>query len=464
MQLLPALAVGSTRWALPVADASAAALVQSLLVNEAPEAHRLLADAIARDPSLALWSVVRATETDAAPCDIDQLAAWFTAHALPMLRWDADAVNSHRSDGDEQSAAWADRAAEAVRLAELGALLARSDHPEIVGPVYLAGLLHAARRWLTLEDRGKAAELRLPDVFATIAPWVDRASAVLDEGRALDVADGVLARCQQRADEVRRYWLQPAPLGAILPELVERLARLERLETRFDETLEAEKLEAMAEFAAGAGHEINNPLAVIAGRAQLLLQDEEDMERRRGLALMNAQAKRVYEMIADMMLFARPPAPAFAPIDVVALVDRVIGELASQAEQQATPLSRSGENVPLEIDADATQLGVALHAVCRNALEAVAQEGYVEISVAEAGDRVEIRVADDGPGVSAAVRRHLFDPYYSARQAGRGLGLGLAKCWRIVVTNHQGRVDVDSQPDLATVVTITLPKRQGRMR
>src|SRR5690606_20308915 len=73
--------------------------------------------------------------------------------------------------------------------------------------------------------------------------------------------------------------------------------------------LEREKLEALAEFAAGAGHEMNNPLAVIAGRAQLLLKDETDAQKRRELAVIHAQAMRVHEMIADLMLFARPPQP-----------------------------------------------------------------------------------------------------------------------------------------------------------
>ncbi|MGD0384000.1 MAG: histidine kinase dimerization/phospho-acceptor domain-containing protein, partial [Thermoguttaceae bacterium] len=103
-------------------------------------------------------------------------------------------------------------------------------------------------------------------------------------------------------------------------ELATILSRLETLENKFQETVEAEKLEAMAEFAAGAGHEINNPLTIIAGRAQLFLQGETDPERRRSLALVNSQAMRIYEMIADMMLFARPPQPNFAPVDAAKII------------------------------------------------------------------------------------------------------------------------------------------------
>ena len=106
------------------------------------------------------------------------------------------------------------------------------------------------------------------------------------------------------------------------------------------------------------------------------------------------------------------------------------------------------------------QLTVALRAICQNALEAIGGEGQIEIRI-EPGDRsVRIHVIDDGPGITPEERRHLFDPYYSARQAGRGLGLGLSKCWRIV-TNHGGRIDVTSRPGHGAAFTITLPTKEG---
>ena len=217
----------------------------------------------------------------------------------------------------------------------------------------------------------------------------------------------------------------------------------------------------LAEFAAGAGHEINNPVAVIAGRAQLFLQSETDPERRRALALMNAQAKRVYEMITDMMLFARPPAPAHQTVELIAIIEQIVEELQAAASERAISISRTGLAGPLEIEADPEQLNVALRAMCRNSLESLGLDGRIEIDVqVDRWDRVVIRVSDDGPGIPADVHRHVFDPFYSARQAGRGLGLGLSKCWRIVVSNHQGRIDMDSRPGRETVFTITLPKRQ----
>ena len=96
--------------------------------------------------------------------------------------------------------------------------------------------------------------------------------------------------------------------------------------------------------------------------------------------------------------------------------------------------------------------------MCKNSLEAIGHGGRVEIRLGINGDHVEIQLLDDGPGILPEQKRHLFDPFYSARQAGRGLGLGLSKCWRIV-TNHGGRIDVSSEPDQGAVFTITLPSR-----
>ena len=160
-----------------------------------------------------------------------------------------------------------------------------------------------------------------------------------------------------------------------------RLAKLSVLERSLCEAVEAEKMAAMAEFAAGAGHEINNPLAVIAGRAQLLLQDESAPERRRDLALMNAQAMRVHEMIADLRLFATPPELERQPVDLTLLVRRLIDDLQPLAAGQETVMSLVDAASEVRIDADPVQLTVAIRSLCQNALEALGQRGRIEVAV-----------------------------------------------------------------------------------
>jgi len=448
-----------------MADHSAAVLAEIMLAGDEPELINLLAGQLAVDPPLTLWTVCRAARNGLQPRCVEEAARWLARHALRSLQWDDQLGESLPPAAKAEQ--YAERITAALRIADLARRLAGEDR-QAADEAYLLGLLHEAERWLTLTGGCPAGAVQacLPE-WLIGAGSTPAAACVAEAVEALgsDTPPPSLERMwdQTRRDarDGRRRWLEVVPGAAnLLPLLTLRLARLEELENRFRQTLEREKLEAMAEFAAGAGHEINNPLAVIAGRVQLFLQDETDPERRRALALMNAQAKRVYEMIADMRLFARPPRPCPEPVDLVELVDRVITELALAASERATSLSRTGEAGPLEIEADPTQLTVALKAICRNSLEAISHDGRIEIDLRGLDREVEIRLSDDGPGIPPEVRRHLFDPFYSARQAGRGLGLGLSKCWRIV-TNHGGRIETESRIPQGTVFTITLPQRQA---
>ena len=312
---------------------------------------------------------------------------------------------------------------------------------------FCGGLLYYAADWLRC-DVARFADSSSQTSFPFAAPAVEAAAKILAGKTAAPTAEA--------ADRWRRDSAGPADW---LPQLAARMARLATLEKSFAETLENEKLAALAEFAAGAGHEINNPLTVIAGRAQLFLREESDPERRRGLALINAQAMRVYEMIADLRLFARPPRPEFQSVDVSTLMDRVIAELSPAAADDNILLSRGMANAGLVVEADPTQLLAAVRALCQNAIHAIGSAGRVTIAASRSPAGVEIRVSDDGPGISSQDRRHIFDPFYSGRQAGRGLGLGLSKCWRIVA-NHGGRIAVESHPGEGTTFIVILPERR----
>jgi signal transduction histidine kinase len=163
-------------------------------------------------------------------------------------------------------------------------------------------------------------------------------------------------------------------------------------------------------------------------------------------------------MIADMMLFARPPQPELARVDVASLVKTILEEMKAKAAERRIEFRPQPVSQAVHVQADATQLTVALRAVIDNALEAIGADGWIALDLmkSENGKLVQIIVRDSGPGIRPDVRRHLFDPYFSGRKAGRGLGLGLAKCWRIV-TNHGGTVTAESPPDQGAALTISLP-------
>ena len=198
--------------------------------------------------------------------------------------------------------------------------------------------------------------------------------------------------------------------------------------------LEQQKLEALAEFAAGAGHEINNPLAIISGRAQLLLREIEHPEHRRQLGVIVAQVKRAYEMIADIRFFARPPQPEPVRFNLIEELQTLVNEQIPLMEEAGITFQveiNSGD-VPI-VESDPVLFHVAVGVLCNNAREAVQQtSGTIWLRFHREDNEWIISIQDDGPGIAEETRPLIFDPYYSGREAGRGLGFGLPKAWRIM--------------------------------
>lgn len=226
--------------------------------------------------------------------------------------------------------------------------------------------------------------------------------------------------------------------------------------------LETAKLAALAEFAAGAGHEINNPLATIVGRAQALLKHEQDAGRRQSLATIAAQAFRIRDMIGDLMVFARPPAPVPQRLILSDAVRDLVARFQESAAERACALTFLGESTVFA-RADPTQLNVVLSELVRNSIDAVAPTGgTIDVRVANKSihscNCAVVTISDNGRGLSETDQAHLFDPFYSGRDAGRGLGFGLCKCWRIV-TNHGGWIDVESTPGVGTTFRVFWPDR-----
>ena len=219
------------------------------------------------------------------------------------------------------------------------------------------------------------------------------------------------------------------------------------------------KLEALAEFAAGAGHEINNPVATIVGRAELLLKGESNPERRQALLTVGAQALRIRDMIGDLMLFARPPKPEPTALNLIEVVDDVLHKLDATLQAKSLTAVRQGES-PVPIFADPVQLRVVISNLLLNSVNASAVGGSITVdcSCGEADSRrwAVLAIHDRGTGLSAIEREHLFDPFFSGRQAGRGLGFGLCKCWRIVEL-HGGRIDCESSAEDGTTFRVTWP-------
>ena len=204
------------------------------------------------------------------------------------------------------------------------------------------------------------------------------------------------------------------------------------------------KLQSVVELAAGAGHEFNNPLAVIQGQAQFILARMDDLEieetrekLKDSLESIVRQAKRINLILRNLMQFARPTVPAPAKFDCNELVGPVIAKLEDWAKEKKVKLSTiGGEVFACSIFADPEQARTILENVTRNAIEAAGIQGWVRIGLANSGSgKVLIFVEDSGPGPASEDVANLFDPFFSGRQAGRGKGLGLSVAWRLAKLN-----------------------------
>ena len=253
----------------------------------------------------------------------------------------------------------------------------------------------------------------------------------------------------------------------VLHQVACTIAQLDQLNRSFENS----KLASLAEFAAAAGHEINNPLAVISGQAQLLLTGEPSETRRRSLLTIAHQAARINGMISDLMLFARPPEIHITDISFSQIVSEVAEKFQKRAKEQNKTLNICLPNPLFAISADAVQMKLLISALIENALDATESEDTVHISVPVTFSEsltsnvdsypprnycLVLEIQDTGSGLSEIDLQHLFDPFYSGRSAGRGLGLGLSKCWRIV-QNHDGQLLVESPASGGCCVQVYLP-------
>jgi signal transduction histidine kinase len=216
-------------------------------------------------------------------------------------------------------------------------------------------------------------------------------------------------------------------------------------------------IESLAEFAAGAGHELNNPLAVIVGRAQLLLARlGDDPDATRSLRAVITQAQRAARILRDLMYVARAPEPRPRPCQPEEVVRACLRDLQSEAETRGVRIVAESREPGLRVWTDPEPLRQLADILTRNALEATPTGGLVQFHTG--GDTKALRwsIHDSGRGISATEGAHLFDPFYCGRQAGRGLGLGLPRASRIVA-QAGGELKWQSIPGVGTTFLVTLP-------
>ena len=300
---------------------------------------------------------------------------------------------------------------------------------------------------------------RIAESFATIdfaeiwsASWDD---PTLSE----DMRDSLQYALERRRQE------DLAPLNLLLfDDIAELHLSLKQSEGDAAERLRLAKLEALAEFSAGASHEINNPLAVIAGRCQYLLKQSPDEPLRIAFESMLRQTQRIHTILAELMQYARPPRVNAQPQTLNEITRKAVDAFAGHALEAGVLLLFDDDGPTVDVFVDPKQIQTALGCLIRNAIEATAAtNGRVSLSITQTGTAAEVHVIDNGRGLSALERERMFDPFFSGRQAGRGRGLGLPTAWRLAA-EHGGDVNCVSGEDEPTCFILSLPLRDRSNR
>ena len=216
------------------------------------------------------------------------------------------------------------------------------------------------------------------------------------------------------------------------------------------------KLNALAEFAAGAGHELNNPLAVIVGRAQLLLGRVTDPETSRSLRIILSQAQRTHRILRDLMFVARPPALRPRACRPSEILRTALAGFQAECESRGIRLTSELEPVDSQTWADPDALAHVAETLIRNAIQATPPGERIQVRSARQGNELRWWFCDSGTGIALADGDHLFDPFFCGRQAGRGLGLGLPRAAKTVALAG-GRLSWSTSPGQGSVFQVHLP-------
>jgi signal transduction histidine kinase len=232
----------------------------------------------------------------------------------------------------------------------------------------------------------------------------------------------------------------------------------------------AEKLAAVGTMTAGLSHEIRNPLNAAALQLNVLerrvqrLPEAEQPALLEPLTLVKEEIRRLDHILEDFLQFARPREFQAQPVPVVPVISRVLDLLAGQFERRGVSLLR--QLTPAgAVRGDEERIRQVLVNLCLNALEAVPDGGHVLVRCGLAprespgaradGERVEIAVEDDGPGIPEEARNRVFEPFFTTKAKGSGLGLSIVHA---IVAQHGGTIHAEQSPEGGARVVLRLQR------
>lgn len=233
----------------------------------------------------------------------------------------------------------------------------------------------------------------------------------------------------------------------------------ERLLVR-EHRIQDEKLGAMRTLTAGLAHEVRNPLN--AAKLQLELvsrrikRSGDDPKLAEPTRLVHDELERLTRLLNELLSFARPSSLTTVEHDVVAVVRQVMEVERPLAVARDIELALHGDGGALPAEIDAGKVHQIVQNLVRNAIEAAPAGGHVKVALATTLTDLMIGVSDDGPGIAPEIVARIYEPFFSTKESGTGMGMAIVHS---LVTQHGGVIDIASRPG-ATTITVALPRRQ----
>mgnify|MGYP001766297466 CR=1 FL=1 len=221
------------------------------------------------------------------------------------------------------------------------------------------------------------------------------------------------------------------------------------------------RLASLGQMAAGIAHEINNPLATISGCAEGLMKrinrgvnDPELFNEY--FRIIDEEIFRCKRITSSMLSFARTPDPNRQVTDLNEILDRTLEMFGFQGRLHQVDLMKTLHPGGLPVRVVEVELKQVFTALLANALDAIHNQGHLEISTGITGEKVWARISDSGPGIPAEIITQIFDPFFTTKQASGGTGLGLSLA-RKIIQSLKGSMEVESPPGRGAIFTVFLP-------
>jgi PAS domain S-box-containing protein len=323
---------------------------------------------------------------------------------------------------------------------------------------FVTSLNSAAERLLGLRASmvvGRSVDEVLQPV-SELGTWVRSGLAghrlVQETDLALTVAGGRRMTLRVSASELRDESGRPDGLIVLIRDVTE----VNRLELQLRR---ADKLAALGTLAAGVAHEVKNPLHALSLNLHLLADElgspqPSQTELKTYLDVLRSEIQRIHRIVENFLRFSKPSIPEVKPLDLNGLVERVLSLVAFEAADHGVTIETEFDPDLDSVPGDEGQLAqVALNLVI-NALQAMPSGGALTATTRRDAGWVELVVKDTGEGIPRELIPQIFDPYFTTRQGGVGLGLVIA---HRIIEGHNGTIDVESKAGAGTLMIVRLP-------